>query len=60
MLYDANHAFINGESVRVRGADARVLRRLADERALDSRAVRAASGAVKALLGDWFAAGWLR
>lgn len=60
MLYDAAHVFINGESVRARGADARVLRSLADERELDSRAVRAASGAVKALLADWFAAGWLR
>jgi 50S ribosomal protein L16 3-hydroxylase len=59
MLYDAHHAFINGEAVRIRGKDAAVLRRLADERALDSRAVRGASAAVRSLLAEWFAAGWL-
>jgi 50S ribosomal protein L16 3-hydroxylase len=59
MLYDARHVFINGEAVRVRGQDATLLRRLADARALDSRAVHAASKAVKLLLAEWFAAGWL-
>jgi 50S ribosomal protein L16 3-hydroxylase len=59
MLYDAHHVFINGEAVRVRGKHAAVLRRLADERALDARAVRAASPVVRKLLAEWFAAGWL-
>jgi 50S ribosomal protein L16 3-hydroxylase len=59
MLYDSQHVFINGEAVRARGRDGALLRRLADERALDSRAVRDASRAVKALLAEWFAAGWL-
>ena len=60
MLYDRQHLFINGESVQARGKDAAVLRRLADDRALDARAVRGASRTVKSLLAEWFAAGWLR
>ena len=60
MLYDQRHVFINGEAVQARGKDATVLRRLADDRALDARAVRGASRTVKALLAEWFAAGWLR
>ncbi len=60
MLYDRRHLFINGEAVQARGTDATVLRRLADDRALDARAVRGASRTVKALLAEWFAAGWLR
>jgi 50S ribosomal protein L16 3-hydroxylase len=60
MLYDARHVFINGEAVPARGRDGVLLRRLANERALDQRAVRGASGAVQALLAQWLAAGWLR
>jgi hypothetical protein len=37
-----------------------LLRRLADERSLDARAVRTASRAARALLREWFDAGWLR
>lgn len=59
MLYDRTHVYINGEAVRVRGADAALLRRLADERVLDARSVRRASRAVRKLLAEWFAAGWL-
>ena len=59
MLYDARHVFINGEAVPVRGRDAALLRTLADERSLDASAVRGASRAAKALLAEWFAAGWL-
>jgi len=60
MLYDARHVFINGESVPARGADAKLLRRLADERALDAKRVGRASAAVRKLLATWYAAGWLR
>jgi 50S ribosomal protein L16 3-hydroxylase len=59
MLYDPRHVFVNGESAAVRGKDAALLRRLADQRALDARAVRAASPIVRQLLADWLAAGWL-
>jgi 50S ribosomal protein L16 3-hydroxylase len=60
MMYDERHVFINGECIRAAGKDARLLRRLADERCLDERAVRGAGNAARALLADWFAAGWLQ
>ena len=60
MLYDAQHVYINGESVRTRGRDAALLRRLADERSLDAGSVRSASLAARSLLREWFNAGWLR
>jgi 50S ribosomal protein L16 3-hydroxylase len=60
MLYDERCIFINGEAATVRGTDAVLLRRLADERSLDAPRVRRASRAVKKLLAAWFACGWLR
>ena len=60
MMYDERHVFINGECHRAAGARARVLRRLADERRLDGRAVRGAGAAARALLARWYRAGWLR
>ncbi len=59
MLYDARYVFVNGESVAVRGADAALLRRLANTRVLDENAVRAASPTIAGLLAEWFGAGWL-
>jgi 50S ribosomal protein L16 3-hydroxylase len=60
MLYDAHRVYINGESVSTRGKEAALMRRLADERGLDSRSVRGASRTARALLREWFDAGWLR
>ena len=60
MMYDDRHIFINGESFRAGGADARLMQTLADQRALDARQVARASEDAKALLQDWFEAGWLR
>lgn len=59
MMYDARHLFINGESFRAGGADARLMRVLADERRLGAAQVRRASADAQALLKDWFDAGWL-
>ena len=59
MLYDAQHVFINGESFRAGGADARLMRQLADHRRLPAKAVQRASEDARALLQDWFEAGWL-
>ena len=58
MLYDARHVFINGESFRAAGRDATLMRRLADRRELDARALQGASTEAIELLGDWCAAGW--
>ena len=59
MMYDADHLFINGESYRAKGADAVLMRLLADQRQLPARALRKASQGSLALLADWQAAGWL-
>ncbi|HYF19045.1 MAG TPA: cupin domain-containing protein [Ramlibacter sp.] len=58
MLYDDRHVFINGESWRAAGADARLMRRLADRRALAPRDLARASDAALQLLGAWCEAGW--
>jgi 50S ribosomal protein L16 3-hydroxylase len=60
MMYDALHVFINGESFRAGGADARLMRRLADQRMLSSADVRRATADAQSLLRDWFEAGWLQ
>ena len=59
MLYDEHHLFINGESYRAQGADARLMRVLADQRSLSKQELTRASSAATALLSDWHAAGWL-
>ncbi|WP_246309828.1 JmjC domain-containing protein [Hydrogenophaga aromaticivorans] len=59
MMYDDRHVFINGESFRAGGADARLMRTLADQRRLDARQAARASTDAQALLQDWFEAGWL-
>jgi 50S ribosomal protein L16 3-hydroxylase len=59
MLYDARHAFINGEAFIASGRDATLMRKLADARHLSARDVAALSPAARELLGDWAAAGWV-
>jgi len=59
MLYDSRHIFINGESYRAAGRDARLMQRLADVRALSAREVAAASAEARELLSSWGEAGWL-
>jgi 50S ribosomal protein L16 3-hydroxylase len=58
MLHDARHVFINGEAWRTGGADARLMRRLADRRGLAASDVAGASDAARALLRSWCEAGW--
>ena len=59
MLYDPQHIYINGESFRAAGADARLMRRLADERRLDAKTLARASDGAMELLSEWQSAGWL-
>ncbi len=59
MMYDRNHVFINGESFRASGPDARLMRRLADRRGLDARTLARASAGARELLQSWCDAGWL-
>ena len=59
MMYDARHIFINGESYRASGRDARLMRALADDRQLGEREVAGLSADARDLLGQWKEAGWL-
>lgn len=59
MMYDDKHLFANGESWRAAGADARLLRRLADARRLGARDVASASPDARELLDQWSEDGWL-
>ncbi len=60
MMYDAKHVFINGDSFRVSGRDARILRILADDRRIPRLQVKALSPQAQAALLDWACSGWLR
>ena len=60
MMYDERHIFINGESFRVAGKDARYLRQLADERQLPPSKLVYLSDAAREALEDWMSAGWLK
>jgi 50S ribosomal protein L16 3-hydroxylase len=59
MLYDDHHVFINGESLQVRGKDAKLLRDLANQRGLSAAQVGRASPDLQEALSEWFVAGWL-
>jgi 50S ribosomal protein L16 3-hydroxylase len=60
MLYDGRHVFINGESFRAGGRDARLMRTLADRRRLAARERAALSAPAASLVDEWLAQGWLR
>ena len=59
MMYDDHHVFINGESYRAAGADAALMRALADNRLLSTKELAKASAGAASLLADWHAAGWI-
>ncbi|TWO73201.1 cupin domain-containing protein [Caenimonas sedimenti] len=58
MLYDQAHVFVNGDSWRAGGRDARLLQRLADRRKLEAAELRGASEGAQELLAQWCEAGW--
>jgi len=60
MMYDARHVFINGEAFRAGGLDARLLRRLSDQRRLAVADMAGFSADARATLQEWAAAGWLQ
>lgn len=59
MVYDGRCIFVNGESWRAAGKDARHLRLLADQRRLDAATVVKVSEALRELLDQWAEDGWL-
>jgi 50S ribosomal protein L16 3-hydroxylase len=60
MLYDEDHIFVNGESFRAGGMDAKLMRRLADQRRLDAAEVRRLGNDARELLVRWTESGWCR
>ncbi len=59
MAYDTRHVFINGESFRAAGRDARLMRQLADTRQLGRRECSSLSDEARELVQDWLDSGWL-
>jgi 50S ribosomal protein L16 3-hydroxylase len=59
MLVDTWHVFFNGEAYRAAGRDARLMRELADQRALSAASVAKLSADARQLLDDWLEWGWL-
>ena len=59
MMYDARHIYINGESFRAGGRDARLMRQLADTRELSVAQVAQLGADAQELLQQWCSAGWM-
>lgn len=59
MMYDAHRIYVNGESWRAAGADARLMRKLADQRELSAQDWARASTDAQELLTQWAEDGWL-
>ncbi|MDI1260782.1 cupin domain-containing protein [Aquabacterium sp.] len=59
MAYDDKRIFANGESWLAAGADARLMRALADRRQLSAATVGKASADARELLDQWSEDGWL-
>ena len=59
MLFDERHIFLNGESWRAAGADAKLMQKLANQRFLAPKDLNKASDGVMALLQEWADTGWL-
>lgn len=58
MMYDTQHVFINGESYRASGRDARLMQHLSDVRTLTRADMLGASEDARALLRSWCRDGW--
>lgn len=59
MMYDDDHVFINGESFRAAGRDARLMRQLADDRALPAAQAAHLGAQAWALADEWARHGWI-
>lgn len=60
MLYDERHVFLNGESFVAGGRDARLMRRLADERFLSARDCAGLGEGARETVSGWIESGWVR
>ena len=60
MMYDKAHVFINGESFRAGGRDARLMRVLADSHQLTAKQLSQLSPGARELLDQWAEDGWVQ
>ncbi len=60
MMYDQTNVYINGESFRARGRDARWMAQLADQRGLAADQLQHLSPGARELLDEWVTSGWVR
>lgn len=58
MLFDAKHIFINGESFRAAGQDAKLLRKLANDKILSPAQAAQLSDDAAELMQAWWEEGW--
>ena len=59
MMYDDRHVYINGEAYLAAGRDARLMRRLCDQRRLVVNELSRLSAQARELLDEWAQAGWM-
>jgi 50S ribosomal protein L16 3-hydroxylase len=59
MMYDDLHIFINGEAFEAAGVDAKMMRKLANDRCLPSADVARLGEPAWALVSDWVQSGWM-
>lgn len=59
MMYDSERIYLNGEVIDASGADVRLLRRLADRRALSAAEHARLGPAARRWINQWAEAGWL-
>jgi len=58
MLFDEKHIFINGESFKAAGKDAKLLRKLANEKTLSKALAAQLSDNAAELMQAWWEEGW--
>ena len=58
MLFDDKHIFVNGESFRASGRDAKLLQKLANEKALSAKEASILSSTAAELMQAWWEEGW--
>jgi 50S ribosomal protein L16 3-hydroxylase len=58
MLFDPKHIFVNGESFRASGRDAKLLQKLANEKTLNAKEASILSAPAAELMQAWWEEGW--
>jgi 50S ribosomal protein L16 3-hydroxylase len=59
MMYDDGYIYLNGESFLASGRDRRLMRKLADERALSMADMSLLSAGAAGVVQDWIESGWM-